>query len=85
MFVFTEIPASLVSKCFFDVAERERKKKRFHMVTGGGHKRSCHTCCPAIGSLSFSAPFGLQTSCKEDWSIFLNGQIWHCPIRPMHI
>lgn len=62
-----------------------QRKKAFHMVTGGGHKRSCHARCLAIGSLPFSASLRLQTtSCKEDWSIFLNGQIWHCPIRPIH-
>lgn len=37
----------------------------------------------AIGSLSVYASLSLQTtSHKEDWSVFLNGQIRHCPIRP---
>lgn len=89
-FVFPEITASVVSKCYFDVFEREsergKKKKRFHMVTGGGHKRSCHAHCPTIGSLPFSALLGLQTtSYNQDRSVFLNVQIWHCPIRPIHI
>lgn len=54
---------------------------------GGGYTDAVVTLgCRAIGSLSFFASLGLQsTSCNKDWSVFLNGQIWHCPIRPIQI
>lgn len=83
---FTGITALCSEQVFLWCRSEREKKKTVSHGNRGRTQSSCHAHCLAIGSLSFSAPPGLQTtSCKEDWSIFLNGQIWHCPIRPTHI
>lgn len=44
-----------MNKCFFDAVQmtKKKKKKQFHMVTGGGHKCSCRSAVkPLAPSLS---------------------------------
>lgn len=41
-YVYDHRNECVVNKCSFDAAWTRKKKKQFHMVTGGGHKCSCH-------------------------------------------
>lgn len=91
--LFTHWP-SINYKHVFSIVSSMRKycKKHFNEKKNASHGNRGRTqmdvrvSCPTIGSLFFSAPLGIHSSSRKgNRSVFLNGQIWHCPITPARV